>query len=169
VAAGTTLLPEEIGGSRNWDYRFCWLRDATFTLYALLVAEAEAWRGWLLRAIAGSPKDLQIMYGVASERRLVEYEVPWLPGYENLRRSGSETPRPGRFSLMSTAKFSMHCTSRARQDFMATPRVGRWSARSSSISKPYGISRMMGYGRSAADASILRIPKSWRGSPLTGQ
>jgi len=82
VAAGTTSLPEEIGGSRNWDYRFCWLRDATFTLYALLVAEAEAWRGWLLRAIAGSPKDLQIMYGVAGERRLVEYEVPWLPGYE---------------------------------------------------------------------------------------
>ena len=86
VAAATTSLPEKIGGSRNWDYRFCWLRDATFTLYALLgagfVAEAEAWRGWLLRAVAGSPKDLQIMYGVAGERRLVEYEVPWLPGYE---------------------------------------------------------------------------------------
>ena len=86
VAAGTTSLPEKIGGSRNWDYRFCWLRDATFTLYALLgagfVAEAEAWRGWLLRAVAGSPQDLQIMYGVAGERRLVEYEVPWLPGYE---------------------------------------------------------------------------------------
>jgi GH15 family glucan-1,4-alpha-glucosidase len=86
VAAGTTSLPEKIGGSRNWDYRFCWLRDATFTLYALLgagfVAEAEAWRGWLLRAVAGSPEDLQIMYGVAGERRLVEYEVPWLPGYE---------------------------------------------------------------------------------------
>ena len=86
VAAGTTSLPEKIGSSRNWDYRFCWLRDATFTLYALLgagfVAEAEAWRAWLLRAVAGSPKDLQIMYGVAGERRLVEYEVPWLPGYE---------------------------------------------------------------------------------------
>ena len=86
VAAGTTSLPEKIGGSRNWDYRFCWLRDATFTLYALLcagfIAEAEAWRAWLLRAVAGSPKDLQIMYGVAGERRLVEYEVPWLPGYE---------------------------------------------------------------------------------------
>ena len=86
VAAGTTSLPERIGGSRNWDYRFCWLRDATFTLYALLgagcVAEAEAWRGWLLRAVAGSPADLQIMYGVAGERRLVEYEVPWLPGFE---------------------------------------------------------------------------------------
>jgi len=86
VAAATTSLPEKIGGVRNWDYRFCWLRDATFTLYALLglgfVDEAEAWRAWLLRAVAGSPDDLQIMYGVAGERRLVEYEVPWLPGYE---------------------------------------------------------------------------------------
>ena len=87
VAAATTSLPEKIGGVRNWDYRFCWLRDATFTLYALLelgfVDEAEAWRAWLVRAVAGSPEDLQIMYGVAGERRLDEYEVPWLPGYEN--------------------------------------------------------------------------------------
>jgi GH15 family glucan-1,4-alpha-glucosidase len=86
VAAGTTSLPEKIGGARNWDYRFCWLRDATFTLYALLgagfVDEAKAWRQWLLRAIAGSPDDLQIMYGVGGERRLMEYEVPWLSGYE---------------------------------------------------------------------------------------
>jgi GH15 family glucan-1,4-alpha-glucosidase len=87
VAAGTTSLPEKIGGKRNWDYRFCWLRDATFTLYALLEAgyieEAKEWRRWLLRAVAGSPDDVQIMYGVAGERRLVEYEVAWLPGYEN--------------------------------------------------------------------------------------
>jgi GH15 family glucan-1,4-alpha-glucosidase len=87
VAAATTSLPEKIGGTRNWDYRFCWLRDATFTLYALLslgfVDEAEAWRAWLVRAVAGSPDDLQIMYGVAGERRLDEYEVPWLAGYEN--------------------------------------------------------------------------------------
>ncbi len=87
VAAATTSLPEKIGGPRNWDYRYCWLRDATFTLYALLglgfVEEAEAWRGWLVRAVAGNPDDLQIMYGVAGERRLDEYELPWLPGYEN--------------------------------------------------------------------------------------
>ena len=87
VAAATTSLPEKIGGTRNWDYRFCWLRDATFTLYALLglgfVDEAEAWRAWLVRAVAGSPDDLQIMYGVGGERHLEEYEVPWLPGYEN--------------------------------------------------------------------------------------
>jgi GH15 family glucan-1,4-alpha-glucosidase len=86
VAAGTTSLPEKLGGPRNWDYRFCWLRDATFTLYALIGAgfldEARAWREWLLRAVAGSPDDLQIMYGVAGERRLTEFEISWLPGYE---------------------------------------------------------------------------------------
>ncbi|MBY8880359.1 glycoside hydrolase family 15 protein [Actinacidiphila acidipaludis] len=86
AAAATTSLPEEIGGVRNWDYRFCWLRDATLTLNALLscgfLAEAHAWRDWLLRAAAGNPADLQIMYGIAGERRLPEYEVPWLKGYE---------------------------------------------------------------------------------------
>jgi GH15 family glucan-1,4-alpha-glucosidase len=86
VAAATTSLPEQIGGPRNWDYRYCWLRDATLTLYALMQSgflnEARAWREWLLRAVAGSPDGLQIMYGVAGERRLTEYEVPWLPGYE---------------------------------------------------------------------------------------
>ena len=86
VAAATTSLPEKIGGSRNWDYRYCWLRDATFTLYALLavgfVEEASAWRDWLVRAVAGSPADIQIMYGVAGERRLDEYELPHLSGYE---------------------------------------------------------------------------------------
>jgi GH15 family glucan-1,4-alpha-glucosidase len=86
VAAATTSLPEQLGGARNWDYRFCWLRDATFTLYALMAAgfleEARDWRNWLLRAAAGSPDQLQIMYGVAGERRLDEYEVPWLAGYE---------------------------------------------------------------------------------------
>ncbi len=86
VAAATTSLPEEIGGVRNWDYRFCWLRDSTLTLGALLMAgyleEAEAWRDWLLRAVAGNAADLQIVYGLAGERRLPEYEIPWLPGYE---------------------------------------------------------------------------------------
>jgi GH15 family glucan-1,4-alpha-glucosidase len=86
VAAATTSLPEEIGGVRNWDYRFCWLRDAALTLNALVsggyLEEAHAWRDWLLRAVAGDPADLQIMYGLAGERRLPEYEVPWLKGYE---------------------------------------------------------------------------------------
>ena len=87
VAAATTSLPEQIGGSRNWDYRYCWLRDATFTLQALLgtgyVAEAKAWREWLLRAAAGDPADLQIMYGLDGTRRLTESTLDWLPGYEN--------------------------------------------------------------------------------------
>ncbi len=86
VAAPTTSLPERLGGVRNWDYRYCWLRDATFTLYALLISgyreEACAWREWLLRAVAGSPADLQIMYGIAGERRLPELELGWLSGYE---------------------------------------------------------------------------------------
>jgi GH15 family glucan-1,4-alpha-glucosidase len=86
VAAPTTSLPEHIGGVRNWDYRYCWLRDATFTLLALLSSgyreEAEAFRGWLLRAVAGDPGTLQIMYGISGERRLTEWEVPWLRGYE---------------------------------------------------------------------------------------
>ena len=89
VAAPTTSLPEQIGGNRNWDYRYCWLRDATFTLLALMHAgfydEARAWRDWLLRAVAGSPDQLQIMYGLGGERRLAEWEVPWLPGYEESR------------------------------------------------------------------------------------
>jgi GH15 family glucan-1,4-alpha-glucosidase len=86
VAAATTSLPEDIGGVRNWDYRYCWLRDATITLEALLrtgyTEEALAWRMWLSRAIAGHPADVQIMYGVAGERRLAEWEAGWLPGYE---------------------------------------------------------------------------------------
>jgi GH15 family glucan-1,4-alpha-glucosidase len=85
AAAPTTSLPERLGGPRNWDYRYCWLRDATFTLYALALAgyreEARAWREWLLRAAAGRGEDLQIVYGLAGERRLVELELPWLPGY----------------------------------------------------------------------------------------
>jgi GH15 family glucan-1,4-alpha-glucosidase len=86
LAAATTSLPEQIGGARNWDYRFCWLRDATFTLQALLgsgyLQEAHAWRDWLLRAAAGDPADLRIMYALDGSRRIPEFELPWLPGYE---------------------------------------------------------------------------------------
>ena len=89
VAAATTSLPEQIGGVRNWDYRFCWLRDATLTLYSLMQSgyteEAEAWTNWLLRAVAGDPEQMQIMYGVAGERRLQEFELTHLSGYENSR------------------------------------------------------------------------------------
>jgi GH15 family glucan-1,4-alpha-glucosidase len=86
VAAPTTSLPEKLGGARNWDYRFCWLRDATFTLLALMnsgyTEEASAWHNWLLRAVAGAPAHMQIMYGIMGQRRLLEWEAGWLPGYE---------------------------------------------------------------------------------------
>lgn len=89
VAAATTSLPEQIGGIRNWDYRFCWIRDATYTLYALMgsgfMEEAKAWRDWLLRAMAGNPDRMQIMYGISGERRLTEFELVELPGYEASR------------------------------------------------------------------------------------
>jgi len=94
VAAPTTSLPERIGGVRNWDYRYCWLRDATFTLLAMMNAgftdEAHAWRNWLLRAVAGDPANAQILYGVGGERRISEFELDWLPGY-----AGSQPVRIG--------------------------------------------------------------------------
>ena len=96
VAAPTTSLPEWLGSSRNWDYRFCWLRDSALTLFALMNAgyydEAAAWRDWLVRAMAGSPDQMQIMYGLAGERRLLEWEVAWLPGFQNSKpvRVGNE-------------------------------------------------------------------------------
>lgn len=89
IAAPTTSLPEKLGGWRNWDYRYCWLRDATFTLFSLMnsgyIAEAAAWHAWLMRSVAGSPADLQIMYSITGKRRLLEWEADWLPGYEGAR------------------------------------------------------------------------------------
>ena len=103
VAAVTTSLPEQFGGERNWDYRYCWLRDATFTLYSLLGAgyhdEAIAWRDWLLRAIAGSPSRLQILYGVQGERRLPELTLEWLPGFEKSAPVRIGNAASGQFQL----------------------------------------------------------------------
>ncbi|MHA6622338.1 glycoside hydrolase family 15 protein [Pseudonocardia sp. DLS-67] len=103
VAAATTSLPEQLGGPRNWDYRYCWLRDATFTLQALLgtgfVAEAKAWREWLLRAVAGDPADLQIMYGIDGTRRLPEYTLDWLGGYEGSSPVRVGNAASGQFQL----------------------------------------------------------------------
>jgi len=103
VAAATTSLPETLGGSRNWDYRFCWLRDATLTLESLMrggfYEEAMAWRDWLLRAIAGDPSQMQIMYGAAGERRLDEWEVDWLPGYEGSAPVRIGNAAAGQFQL----------------------------------------------------------------------
>ena len=119
VAAATTSLPEEIGGVRTWDYRFCWLRDATFTLVALMEAgyvdEARAWREWLLRAVAGSAAQMQIMYGVRGERRLDEFEVEWLGGYENSRpvRIGNAATKQFQLDVYGEVLDSMYCAHNA--------------------------------------------------------
>ncbi|HEX8132514.1 MAG TPA: glycoside hydrolase family 15 protein, partial [Actinomycetes bacterium] len=103
VAAATTSLPEQLGGVRNWDYRYCWLRDATFSLNALmlagLVGEARAWREWLLRAVAGQPSQMQILYGLAGERRIGEQELDWLPGYQGARPVRVGNAAVGQFQL----------------------------------------------------------------------
>ncbi|MFL5618472.1 MAG: glycoside hydrolase family 15 protein [Gemmatimonadaceae bacterium] len=114
VAAPTTSLPEELGGIRNWDYRICWLRDATLTLVALMDAgyydEARAWRDWLLRAAAGSPNQLQIMYGLGGERRLLEWEAQWLPGYESSRpvRIGNAAHRQLQIDVFGEVMDALH-------------------------------------------------------------
>jgi GH15 family glucan-1,4-alpha-glucosidase len=118
VAAPTTSLPEALGGVRNWDYRFCWLRDATFTLYALLTAgytaEAHAWREWLLRAIAGRPQEMQIMYGIAGERMLTERELGWLAGYERSRpvRFGNAAHQQFQLDVYGEVMDAMHVAQR---------------------------------------------------------
>jgi GH15 family glucan-1,4-alpha-glucosidase len=118
VAAPTTSLPEQLGGMRNWDYRFCWLRDATFTLYALInsgyVEEARAWREWLLRAVAGKPSELQIMYGLAGERRLTEYEIPWLSGYQGAKpvRIGNAASNQFQLDVYGEVLDAMHLSIR---------------------------------------------------------
>ncbi|MEB0013167.1 glycoside hydrolase family 15 protein [Glaciimonas sp. Gout2] len=114
IAAPTTSLPEQLGGVRNWDYRYCWLRDATFTLNALLLAgyheEAIAWREWLLRAAAGSPEDLQILYSVTGERRLDETELDWLPGYGNAApvRVGNAASRQFQLDVYGEVMDTLH-------------------------------------------------------------
>jgi GH15 family glucan-1,4-alpha-glucosidase len=131
VAAVTTSLPEQIGGVRNWDYRCCWLRDATFTLYALLTAgyedEARAWREWLLRAVAGTPDQLQSMYGLAGERRLTELEIDWLPGYEGSSpvRIGNAAHRQFQLDVFGELSDTAHVAYRAGLE----PDANAWHVR----------------------------------------
>jgi GH15 family glucan-1,4-alpha-glucosidase len=119
VAAPTTSLPERIGGVRNWDYRYCWLRDATYTLYALMIGgyteEAAAWRNWLLRAVAGDPSSLHIMYGMRGERRLPELELPWLRGYESSRpvRVGNAAATQLQLDVYGEVMDALHLARRA--------------------------------------------------------
>jgi GH15 family glucan-1,4-alpha-glucosidase len=123
VAAPTTSLPECPGGVRNWDYRFCWIRDATFTLYALMLGgyldEAHAWREWLLRAVAGMPSQIQIMYGISGERRLTELELGWLPGYEGARpvRTGNAACAQRQLDVFGEVMDAHHV---ARREGLAT-------------------------------------------------
>ncbi|MFN2443553.1 MAG: glycoside hydrolase family 15 protein [Thermoanaerobaculia bacterium] len=118
VAAATTSLPEKIGGVRNWDYRYCWLRDATFTLYALMIggytSEAHAWREWLVNSVAGNPAELQIMYGLGGERRLTELEIGWLPGYEGSTpvRVGNEAYRQFQLDVFGEVMDALHLARR---------------------------------------------------------
>lgn len=120
VAAATTSLPERIGGPRNWDYRYCWLRDSTYTLQALLAAgytdEAAAWREWLLRAVAGDPSTLQIMYGVDGTRRLPETELPWLRGYEGSSpvRTGNAAANQLQLDVWGETLDTLHLARQAR-------------------------------------------------------
>jgi GH15 family glucan-1,4-alpha-glucosidase len=143
VAAATTSLPEQIGGVRNWDYRFCWLRDATYSLYALMVGgyteEAMAWREWLVRAVAGRPEELQIMYGLRGERHLTEVELEWLPGYEGSRpvRIGNAAHLQTQLDVYGELMDVMHLTrrlglpassgtSRTRRSWPGWHSTGRW-------------------------------------------
>ncbi len=133
VAAPKTSLPEHPGGVRNWDYRYCWIRDATFTLNALVltghVDEATAWREWLLRAVSGSPQDLQILYGVTGVRRLDEHEAPWLPGYEGASpvRLGNAASRQSQLDVYGEVMDTLHL---ARMSGIA-PEPEAWSVQTS--------------------------------------
>jgi GH15 family glucan-1,4-alpha-glucosidase len=129
VAAPTTSLPEQIGGVRNWDYRYCWPRDATFTLYALLLSgyrdEARVWRQWLLRAAAGRPQDLQSVYGIGGERQLFETVLPWLPGYEGSApvRIGNLAAEQHQLDVYGEVIDSLHLARSAGLD----PDSGAWN------------------------------------------
>jgi GH15 family glucan-1,4-alpha-glucosidase len=129
VAAPTISLPEQLGGQRNWDYRYCWLRDATLTLLAFMNTgyydEARAWLAWLLRAVAGSPDQMQIMYGIAGERQLTEFELPWLPGYENAApvRIGNEAHRQMQLDVYGELLDALH---QARKGSLA-PNESGWA------------------------------------------
>jgi GH15 family glucan-1,4-alpha-glucosidase len=186
AAAATTSLPEQLGGVRNWDYRYCWLRDATFTLYALLIAgyteEASAWRQWLLRAVAGHPAELQIMYGLAGERRLTEFEVPWLPGYEKSQpvRIGNAAHEQFQLDVYGEILDALHVASRyglradddawqvqlVLLDFLESawdkPDEGIWEVRGPR--RPFVHSRMMAWV--AVDRAVKAVERTGVQGPL---
>ena len=173
VAAPTTSLPEQLGGTRNWDYRFCWLRDATLILLELMDSgfydEAQEWREWLLRAVAGSPEQVQIMYGIAGERRLTEWEVPWLPGYEGSApvRIGNAAHGQLQLDVFGEVMDALH---QARCNGIAASESG-WALQQAFLAH---LERVWtepdeGLGSCAVGAGTSPIPRSWRGSPSIGR
>ena len=160
VAAPTTSLPETLGGIRNWDYRYCWLRDATFTLLALMTSgfhqEASAWRAWLRRAVAGDPAQVQIMYGIAGERRLDEWVVPWLSGYEGSRpvRIGNAAAKQLQLDIYGEV---MDALFQANVRLRRTPGSGTCNARWWSISGRSGRSPTTESGSFAAGVGTSLI------------
>ena len=156
VAAATTSLPEDFGGERNWDYRFCWLRDASLTLAALIAAgyieEARLWRDWLLRAIAGDPQDLQIMYAVDGGRELPERTLDHLPGYAGSRpvRIGNAAVDQRQSDVLGEVMMALAL---ARQAHGPSKRPGTCSAPSSTSSPSTGRSRTTASGRSGESRS----------------
>ena len=172
VAAVTTSLPETLGGSRNWDYRYCWLRDATFTLESLMrggyLDEATAWHDWLLRAVAGDVGQLQIMYGPAGERRLEEWEVSWLPGYEKSTPVRIGNAASGQFQLdvfgevMSALYHSAHAEGVTNQAVWGLQRVlmdyveSRWVEPDEGIWEVRGPRRHFTYSKVMAWVAVDR-------------
>ncbi len=176
VAAPTTSLPEKIGGVRNWDYRYCWLRDATFTLYALLNsgyrAEARAWREWLLRAVAGQPSQFHVLYGIAGERRITELELGWLPGYAGSRpvRSGNAAWEQLQIDIFGEVMDAFHVT-RAQnvephdtawdvQKVMLEALEGRWDQPDEGIWEVRGPRRDFTHSRVLAWVAMDRAVKA---------
>jgi len=176
TAAATTSLPETPGGVRNWDYRYCWLRDATFTLYSLMtcgyIEEAAAWRDWFLRAVAGDPSEAQIMYGLAGERRLREFEVDALPGYQNSRpvRVGNAAYRQFQLDVFGEVMDSLHVARRyglqpdeyawsIQKKFMATLELS-WSQPDEGIWEVRGLRRHFTHSKVMAWVAFDRAVKA---------
>ncbi|MFC4275891.1 glycoside hydrolase family 15 protein [Achromobacter aloeverae] len=176
VAAPTTSLPERLGGERNWDYRYCWLRDSAMILYALLNGgyrdEAEAWRHWLMRATSGLPEQLQIMYGVSGERHLPEFELPWLPGYENSRpvRIGNAASTQIQMDIYGEVIEALHAAREARlapvehawrlQRVLLQPLKKHWNTRDHGIWEVRGPRRAFTHSRVMCWVAFDRAIKS---------
>ncbi|MGA7983665.1 MAG: glycoside hydrolase family 15 protein, partial [Burkholderiales bacterium] len=184
VAAPTTSLPERLGGARNWDYRYCWLRDAAFTLYVLLASgyldEARAWRDWLLRAVAGRPEQLQVLYGIAGERRLPEIELDWLPGYAGSSpvRSGNGAHRQLQLDAYGSIIDMMHVARKHNVDYdheawrlervLLDALESRWREPDASIWEVRGKPRQFTYSKVLAWVAFDRAVKAVERHGLEG-